>query len=345
MTSTPVFQVLDAAVEFERATWTALWQRWPSREVFAHPAYVELFAAEGSARCAVYQDGDTTVLYPFVLRDVLGAEKAARDTTTPYGYGGAIWFGAEAHDAATAFWGHYDRWAREHAVVSEFVRFSLNSPALLPYPGDTEYKQDNVVRDLSGAADDLWMDFDHKVRKNVKKAARSGVEIIIDLDGSRFDDFYGIYRSTMDRRDADSGYYFPVEFFTSIHDNLRGQFVYFHAVAEGRVVSTELVLVSATTLYSFLGGTLSDSFDLRPNDMLKHEVMLWGMANDKSDFVLGGGFEPGDGIYRYKKAFAPNGSKPFHVGTRVMDTERYAELSHASPSSAGDSAFFPAYRR
>jgi hypothetical protein len=346
VTPTPNFRVLDAAVEADRAVWIALWERWPSREVFAHPAYVDLFATEGSARCAVFEHGDATVLYPFVLRDVPGADDAApaRDTTTPYGYGGAVVFGRVDSGGAADFWEHYDAWAHENSVVSEFVRFSLNAQALLPYPGDVVYKQDNVVRDLTCSAEELWMDFDHKVRKNVKKAVRSGVEVVVDLDGSRFEDFYRIYQSTMDRRDADSGYYFPIEFFEAIHEGLHGQFAYFHAIVDDRVVSTELVLVSATTLYSFLGGTLSDSFDLRPNDMLKHEVMLWGMKTGKSDFVLGGGFEPGDGIYRYKKAFAPGGARPFSVGTRVIDSRRYAELSDASPAKATDDAYFPAYR-
>ena len=33
-------RVLDASVPEERSAWLALWERWPGREVFAHPDYV-----------------------------------------------------------------------------------------------------------------------------------------------------------------------------------------------------------------------------------------------------------------------------------------------------------------
>jgi hypothetical protein len=349
VTSTSNFQVLDGSVDADAAEWVQLWEAWPEREVFAHPAYLALFADEGATRCAVYRGDGFTVLYPFILRDVPGAAPAgavpARDTTTPYGYGGAIVYGASNGSDASEFWKHYDEWAAEAGVVSEFVRFSLNADSLLDYPGSTSFKQDNIVRDLAISPDELWMDFEHKVRKNVKKAARSGVEVIVDEDGSQLDDFLAIYESTMDRRDAGTGYYFPRAFFEAIHRDLVGQFVYFHALHDGRIVSTELVLVSETALYSFLGGTLSDSFDLRPNDLLKHEVMLWGITRGKRHFVLGGGFQPDDGIFRYKKAFAPSGARPFSVGTRVVDPARYAELTMSlNPARPDDSEFFPAYR-
>jgi len=339
------FRVLNGDDESDIVAWERLWQLWPEREVFAHPAYLALFSDEGSTHCAVYEIEGATVLYPFILRPIPGSGSVADfDTTTPYGYGGAITFGPQKAVLSADFWFHYDVWAANAGVVSEFVRFSLNDESLIDYPGAVTYKQDNIVRNLSLTAEELWMDFDHKVRKNVKKAIRSDVQVVVDDDGSRLDEFLAIYESTMDRRDAGRGYYFPREFFEAIHRNLRGQFVYFHAIHDGRVVSTELVMSSEKTVYSFLGGTLNDSFDVRPNDLLKHEVMLWGMANGKTDFVLGGGFQPDDGIFRYKKAFAPSGARPFSVGTRVINPQRYAELTSLSTQPAPSSGFFPAYR-
>lgn len=342
------FRVLDATDELELAEWVRLWERWPEREVFAHPAYLQLFAAEGAARCAVLVTDAGTVLYPFLLRTIPGAvgDNHERDTTTPYGYGGPFEYGGSGETQFAEFWSRYDDWAAKSSVVSEFVRFSLDTEARLTYPGDVVFKQDNIVRELSLSAEDLWMDFDHKVRKNVKKALRSDVHVEIDVDGSRFEDFFDIYESTMDRREASKGYYFGREFFESIHRNLAGQFVYFHAIHEGLVVSTELVLSSADTLYSFLGGTKSESFDLRPNDLLKHEVMLWGISNGKKRFVLGGGFQPDDGIFRYKRAFAPGGAVPFSVGNRILNAERYSELTSEDQRAAQvESSYFPSYRQ
>jgi GNAT acetyltransferase-like protein len=299
--------------------------------VHAHPEYVRLYD-EGRALCAL-ADG---VLYPFHLRALpFGVEGA--DIVTPYGYGGAFRTGAA--DPA-AFWAAFDVWAAEHGVVSELVRFSLFRERLLPYPGGREQRLVNVVRELG---DDPWMDFEHKVRKNVNKARRSGLRIEIDEAGARLDDFLRIYEGTLARREADARYRFPREFFERIRDRLAGHFVLAHALDGDRVVSSELALLSATSAYSFLGGTDEAAFALRPNDLLKVELFRWAERAGKRRFVLGGGFDVDDGIFRYKRSFAPHGLVPFEVGMRVLDRDAYAHLVEQAGAER-DSGFFPAYR-
>jgi lipid II:glycine glycyltransferase (peptidoglycan interpeptide bridge formation enzyme) len=170
------------------------------------------------------------------------------------------------------------------------------------------------------------MNFEHKVRKNVKCAQRNEVQIILDFTGERFEDFLKIYRSTLDRRDAEGQYYFENSYFERIHNTLKGQFVYFYAIHQQRVISTELVLISEDNVYSFLGGTDRDFFSLRPNDLLNYEVILWAKKNGKKRFVLGGGYEANDGIFKYKSAFAPDGKIEFYLGTRVFNNELYTKL-------------------
>jgi CelD/BcsL family acetyltransferase involved in cellulose biosynthesis len=318
-----VFEVLTA----DDPRWLELWQAWPEREVHAHPEYVRLYE-EGGARalCAV-ADG---VLYPFLLR----ADPV--DIVTPYGYGGAFRTGEADADA---FWAAFDAWAAEQGAVSELVRRSLFPERLLPYPGEREARLVNVVRDLEPSPDELWMDYEHKVRKNVNKARRSGLRVEIDETGARLDDFVRLYEHTLDRRGASARYRFPRAFFERIRDRLAGHFVFAHVLDSGRVVSSELALLSATSAYSFLGGTDEAAFELRPNDLLKVELMLWAKEAGKRRFVLGGGHEAGDGIFRYKRSFAPHGLVPFEIGMRIFDPKRYAELSRGR-----ETTHFPAYR-
>ncbi len=329
-----------------RARWEAIHAAWAGREVFAHPAYIELFASPRDRVLAAFAEhAGGWILYPFILREVA---PGTTDITTAYGYGGAYRNGTPPDD----FWPAFDAWARSQGVVSEFVRFSLFEDTLAAYPGEREDKLVNVVRELAPSADEIWNDFEHKVRKNVNKARRSGITIEIDSTGARLDDFLRIYEATMDRRDAQRGYYFGRSFFEAINASLADQFVYIHALLEGRVVSTELALVSAHNVYSFLGGTDESAYEHRPNDLLKHELILWAKAAGKSRFVLGGGYTPDDGIFRYKKAFAPAGMLPFRVGHRVLDPARYDALvaariteAHAiDPAWVPEPGFFPAYR-
>ncbi|MEV0005016.1 GNAT family N-acetyltransferase [Micromonospora sp. NPDC050980] len=350
-------EIWDARDPADAARWQAVHHDWAHREVFAHPAYVRLFAGPAEQPLAAYARTERGfVLYPFVLRPVHAphlreAGGAWTDLTSPYGYGGA--FAHEVGDVeAKEFWAAFDDFCAARRVVAEFTRLSLFPEQRLTQPGRVEARQTNVRRDLRTPLEQMWREFDHKVRKNVNKARRSGVTVEVDLDGHGLDDFLRIYEATMDRRSAAAGFYFPRRFFETIVDELRGQFAFFHARHQGRVVSTELVLASGDVLYSYLGGTDRDAFDSRPNDLLKVEICRWGQERGKNWFVLGGGYRPDDGIFRYKRAFAPGGLTPFEVCTRVLDAEAYRRLEQAhlregrrrDPAWSPAADFFPAYR-
>ncbi|MGH7383552.1 MAG: GNAT family N-acetyltransferase [Candidatus Rokuibacteriota bacterium] len=349
---TGTLQIWDARSPSDRARWLAAHGAWPGREVFAHPAYVSLFAQPADrALCAFMATPRGRVLYPLIQRPIPEAGEGATDLTTPYGYGGPFAVG-DARDHVARFWRQFDEWAAAERVVSEFVRLALFPDAMLPHPGEPEEKQLNVVRSLEPAEDRLWMDAAHKVRKNVTRARHSGVTIEMDPRGEGIADFLRIYRATMDRRGARSGMYFSDAFFDAIQATLAGHYVYFHARLAGRIVSSELVLVSASQVYSFLGGTDREAFEARPNDLLKYEVMLWAKRAGKQRFVLGGGHVPDDGIFRYKRAFAPGGLVPFTVVRRILAPGLYARLVdarilaglHLDPDWMPERGFFPTYR-
>jgi Acetyltransferase (GNAT) domain len=353
------FQILDAADPRDRTAWADLWAQWPGKEIFGHPDYVRLSAGpHDRALCAAASAGESHILYPFLLRE-LGDEPycdaSLRDFTdiaTPYGYGGPFgWGDALAPDGLSAFWREFDAWAAKSRVVSEVVRLSLFPETLVEYTGDRRVLSDNVVRVIQSEGE-MWRDFEYKVRKNVNKARASGVVVKVDEKGDGLDDFLAIYTSTMNRVNADGAYYFPREYFERLQADLHGQFAYFHAFVGSVVVSTELVLVSADRIYSFLGGTDAAWFHVRPNDLLKVEIMNWARGAGKKEFVLGGGYARGDGIYRYKLSFAPNGSVPFSIGSRILSADVYEQLIQARHTFAGmqggqwqpNPDYFPAYR-
>jgi hypothetical protein len=354
------FRIWDAADDGDRRAWIDYWTQWPEREVFAHPDYLLLYAdRKVRPLCAAYAAGGSHVLYPFLLRrlgDEPYCDPALRDwadITSPYGYGGPFAWGRPWDaEAASAFRRQFDAWASSSRLVSEVARLSLFPETLLPYPGSTRPVLDNVVRTLTLSAAELWRDFEYKVRKNIKRAQTSGVTIVVDEKGARLDEFLAIYAGTMSRRNASAAYLFPRDYFERMGRRLPGQCAYFHAVYGSAVIATELVLISADRIYSFLGGTDAAYFHLRPNDLLKFEIMNWARDAGKKAFVLGGGYAPADGIYRYKLSFAPHGRVPFCIGSRILDADAYARLLRARTALAeaqGGSweqkpGFFPAYR-
>lgn len=351
------FNVWDASNPDEHDAWLKLWQQWPEREVSSHPDYGNLFKQEGDrVLCATYASPNGSVLYAFISREIprlVPDQGVLRDITTPYGYGGpSVWDLSDAQTLATEFWPRFDAWAKANDVVSEFIRFGLFPEMHLPYPGEIVSRSKNIVRSLDLDDEAMFKSFEQKVRKNVRKAERSGVTTTIDCTGLYLDDFMRIYEGTMDRRNAGSSYYFSRQFFEAIHHSLPGQFVYVHARHNDKIISTELALVSERSVYSFLGGTDREAFDLRPNDFLKSELIRWARLNEKQYFVLGGGATPADGIERYKRSFAPNGAVDFLTGQRILRPDVYEQLAQAGQPrldvndalKPSKSDFFPAYR-
>lgn len=264
------------------------------------------------------------------------------DLITPYGYGGFIIEGNDYKELVN----EYNKFCIENGYICEFVRFDLFSDYHTLYDGQVETRTHNIIRNLEIPLEDMLMDFEHKVRKNIKKANSYGLQIKIDENDEMLEDFLKIYYSTMERNNANSSYYFDKEFFNIINEMKKNK-IYFYVLYEGKVISTELVLYDNKNCYSYLGGTLNEYFNMRPNDFLKYEIIKWAINKDLKNFVLGGGYGSDDGIFQYKKSFAPNGICDFYIGRKIFNKEIYNKLVNMRIKSGNfekESNFFPLYR-
>ncbi len=351
------FVVLDASVREERLRWLTLWSRWPEREPVAHPAFGECFAqADERVLCATIESAGGAILFPFILRPLSNLPWTritdGWDATGPmWGYTGAFRWGL-GDDAALDFWRQLELWAKAEGVVSQFTRLSLFPDQVLPFDGPTRLIQPNVVRSLRLTPEELWLDVEHKVRKNVNRARRESVAVAIERGSSSLGHFLDIYADTMARRGASHSHYVSEAFLAHLFDELQENVVLFVARRAGIPISVEIALRSTHHAYSFLGGTREVSFPMRPNDLLKYELFEWAMREGITDVVLGGGPTPEDGIYRYKKSFAPDGIVPFHVGEKIFDNQAYEMLTERRRSYLRNGGvewepspgYFPAYR-
>jgi hypothetical protein len=350
------FRVFDASTDDGVAAWLGMWRAWPGREVMAHPEYARLFARPCDRVVCVAGDGGARggILFPLVLRPLAAepwaaAGEARWDAATPYGYGGPFAWGDR--DEA-GYWRAFSEWCREASLVSTFARLSLFPEQLATVPGRVEVRYPNIVVPLAGGPDALWGGYEPKVRKWVQAAEKAGLEVVVDREGARLDAFVAIYESTMRRRDADAWYFFPRSFFEAIVERLAGQFALFFTLSGGEPVSSDLVLCSEEHVYYFLGGTLAEAFPLGPNYLLKHRIASWAIAQGKRAYVLGGGYAAGDGLFRYKRAFARRGEVPFKIASWTHDERACTELAERRAAHARQGGitwaprpeFFPAYR-
>ncbi len=337
--------------------WRKAWEELPApeRDVFARPEYYEAFqAAEpgASAECAVLRSKGRVLLYPYFRRPLtaipwLGAPSGSSDIITAYGYGGICGLRAAPELAAG-----FDRELVAHCtstgVVAELIRINPLTGGAADYAGRYAVLEGNlqVVVDVRRDDEDIWRSYRHNNRKNVQKAIRSGVSVVCEEGrGPLFGEFRKIYTKTMERRDASGYFRFSDEFFDKLTGGLGSKALFFHAIMDGKVVSTELALASDTALYSFLGGTDEASFEYRPANLVKHEMIRWARDAGLSSFLLGGGPAGQDGIFEFKRSFAPDGVIRFSMAWRVHDRALYdvlyARCMEHPPQSEEAAAAYP----
>ena len=321
--------------------WVALFDRLPAeqRDVFYTPSFARLcqetLNRDDQVRCAVLASGEAVVLYPFARRD-LGRltpfpEFAGRyDITGLYGRGGLVSANAtpeilaEFHAAmrdycqANAIMCGFDRY---HPVIANEAQASPET-RVMDIGGF-------VVVDLRPELEAIQASFKPSVRKDIRKAERNEVRCFDESGDAHLQDFLDIYHATMARNAASEFYYFSAEYFAALCRAIPGQFQFFYAVADDRIVSCELVLLHGKYAHSFLGGTRREALPLSANPMLKWEIIRTLKARGCDYFLLGGGTHPDDGIFQFKKAYAPEGVLPSRIGGTIWDHDTYRQLREA----------------
>ena len=131
----------------------------------------------------------------------------------------------------------------------------------------------------------------------------------------------------MKRIGASEEYFYSLNYFKNIIKRNSENYAFAFVFKDDVVVSVELIFILHKTLYSYLGGTLAEYFDVRPNDFLKIEVINWARKVGYEYYILGGGRTDDDDLYHYKKSFFPNDSDiVFYTGRKVLNVKIYKAL-------------------
>ncbi|WP_340202354.1 GNAT family N-acetyltransferase [Ascidiimonas sp. W6] len=276
------------------------------------------------------KNGHPIIVMPFFLRkiEIDNEVMPYYDVSSPYGYSGPSFSPDLPKIYLAEFWQKVDQWYLENNVVSEFIRFSLDENHL-HYTGTLIPTLKNV-KGIIKNEEEQWNDLKPKARNNYRKALQQGLRIEVfheKIPAVVIEDFYNIYIKTMVRNKADQRYFYELEYFKSIITENADACAIAVIYKDKTPISTELILISQNTLYSFLGGTLNEYFYCRPNDFLKLEIMNWARMQEKSFYILGGGREDGDGLYKYKKSFFPHDEDViYYTGRKIINSEIYNEL-------------------
>jgi hypothetical protein len=315
--------------------WQDSFDRLPlhQRDIFYCPSFARLCQAtlnrNDEVCCAVLSLDANVILYPFVRRNVgqltdTQSFSKLYDITSMYGRGGIV-ASRFADDEYASFHAALAEYCSETAVICGFDRYHPvmgNHVWAAPAAGVMDVGG-FVVVDMRPEMNEIEKSFKTSVHKDLKKAERNGITCFAESDSAHLAEFLKIYRHTLERNSAANFYYFSDDYFSALARELGGQFHYFYAVSGGAIVSCELVLHCGKYSHSFLGGTVREALSLCANPLLKREIIRFLKDRGAEYFLLGGGTRPNDGIFQFKKAYAPAGVMPSRIGGTIWDHASY----------------------
>jgi hypothetical protein len=309
-----------------------------------------------AARLFVVEAEGSVVAYPYFLRPVRALPFAADlaetswDTFTPE-YTGPLGLGpGPLHGLdGLRFTELFARHCREQRVVAEFAHLNpWHVPAELLDTSCVEANRDIVYVDLTWDEEQVW----HKSltsagRRPTKQALRAGVRVRRADSAADVREFHRLYTLTMKRRQALDRYYFSLEYFLEFFETMSENAFYVLAEYQDQVVAGGLYLQDRTDVYWHLSAADLEFTHVRPVNAYVYETIRQALRQGRKRMILGGGYQPDDGVFRFKANFSPLRAR-FSTYKRIHDAETYAALVQAWSAHHGGclppADFFPAYR-
>jgi lipid II:glycine glycyltransferase (peptidoglycan interpeptide bridge formation enzyme) len=136
-----------------------------------------------------------------------------------------------------------------------------------------------------------------------------------------------MYAATMTNSEADSFYYFSIDFYNQLIDNLGEQLICTKTMKDGIIYGIALFFHSDHILTYYLSARNLNYTKVPSTNFILSKMSSWATMNNVKTFNLGGGLSmnPDDRLFKFKTNFSKN-TMPFYIGKRVHLKEIYENI-------------------
>ena len=261
-----------------------------------HQAYSLRFE-DARALMWCYRAGDESLCYPFLLSPVIlrgrGNSREVtgyNDISGIYGYSGPLSTTDNSLFLGEA-WQHFDSWAREQRVVSEFIRFStyVGNQGWAHPAASVEYNRPVSLALLPDNAETFMAQLNGKTRNMIRKAARSGLQAReVDLDRG-IAEFRELYDQTMGRNQATEFFMYDDAYYDLLSKLPAGELL-LYGVYQGQVmVAAAMGLVHQDMAFYHLGASTLEASRQGGGNLVLFEMASGLIERGVGYFSVGGG--------------------------------------------------------
>lgn len=188
----------------------------------------------------------------------------------------------------------------------------------------TKQHKVTMIVELAGSAEDLWKAFDPKLRNQIRKAQKSGLQYRrghLDL----IDDFYEVFARNM--RDLGTPVY-SKQFFRNVMEIFPDTTTIVAVLHEGRIIAAGIASWFRGRLEIPWASSIKDYKALCPNHMLYWEAIRFAIEHGFREFDFGRS-TPNEGTYNFKKQW---GALPIALNWQYLMDE-HGHLPELNPSN------------
>jgi hypothetical protein len=199
-----------------------------------------------------------------------------------------------------------------------------------------------TLLDLRGLnKEKIWEGYKKYIRRDIRKAQRSGVDIRTETSREDVKIFYKLYLASMERNKAVAKY--PFHWFNAIYEEMVGRHLgtFFFAELNQVAIAGVVLINSTTTTHYFHNGSQDGFLKLCPNELLVHSALEKSIEKGNSIFDFMGS-DPMDlslirfkekwgsqslDIHTYVKDFNPMKSKIWEFGRKIILSSRGSKMA------------------
>ncbi len=162
--------------------------------------------------------------------------------------------------------------------------FQTQFPELEGYWKETAYTH---LLDLNEITEELlWTNYKKRVRRDVRKAEKSGISIQEAKDQKEVDVLFDLYLETMKRNEAYNIWTKKVLHAIYAHLVQKGEAQILLARLKGEIIAGIILIFSPETVYYFFAASAQKYLSLCPNDLLVHHGICLAIRGGRRFFDL-----------------------------------------------------------
>ncbi len=333
----------------DRNEWAAALEKVESYDFYHTPDYHQLAEknGEGKALCIIYEESNSIVLFPFLLRTLADVPKLitlkGNDITSVYGYAGPLSSLNPTDSLINNFQKELKLFLLQKDVICVFSRLHplLSQTRLLWNLGETIKLSSTISIDLTLSIEEQRHQYRKSNKGEINKLRRNYTTIIAkSLDEIQY--YIDIYNENMTRVEAGNYYFFSKEYFDAL---LKAEnFSTFIMLAmDGNTPMAGAMFICTDEIVQYhLAGTSEHYLKQTPMKLILDEVRLWGTANGYKHLHLGGGVGSAeDNLFLFKTGFS-NLRYDFKIWKWITNQPAYDEAVKLSGNESDP--YFPLYR-